>query len=599
MKKLYVLMAMLSVLLPSCHKDDTKNNSDCEKIHVTADISQREITKVDIEPNDDFVEVFWINKDKISVFGESVKKKSGTASFLGNIGTTLSERAKTATFEGDILQSNNGIYYAMYPFSDTHESLAGTNVPLDLSVQKAIVSSDFAYITPYMYMIGKEAELLDEKKLNFSMEHLCSLLQFNVKLKETKECVILKSVKVAGNNIKSKKSLNVYQGMLSDAPDVVNSMLLTFPEGEGPLLSTTDTKIFMTAFPAEEDSVYVSVTVENDGVEQIIEIPAVKNSFHAGKRDTKYLELDLTKPYLKRHIYVAGVVPNANNTPVACYWKDGNFEVLANSASTVNTVIVMNNMSYISGQIYDEDKDLDLPCYWKGGELKVLPTEGYAGFTTHMCNWGNDIYICGAYIDEGHTYNACYWKNDELIKLPISSSGMAPQGIFVDDKDVFVAGGDCYWKNNELMSLQPYQNIYKIIKSNENIYMTGVYRSTKARSACWKNDEEIELENSNEAQGETSTGDLFAVGDDTYIIFQCKDVPLSLYWKNGLLIKLPSTEGICNSIKVFDKDVYVSGIDNYSNSSLQRAVYWKNGEMINLHSDRSRGLSIFVFESYD
>ena len=107
------------------------------------------------------------------------------------------------------------------------------------------------------------------------------------------------------------------------------------------------------------------------------------------------------------------------------------------------------------------------------------------------------------------------------------------------------------------------------------------------------------MENSNEAQGETSTGDLFAVGDDTYIIFQCKDVPLSLYWKNGLLIKLPSTEGICNSIKVFDKDVYVSGIDNYSNSSLQRAVYWKNGEMINLHSDRSRGLSIFVFESYD
>lgn len=73
---------MLSVLLPSCHKDDTKNNSDCEKIHVTADISQREITKVDIEPNDDFVEVFWINKDKISVFGESVKKKAEQLHFL-------------------------------------------------------------------------------------------------------------------------------------------------------------------------------------------------------------------------------------------------------------------------------------------------------------------------------------------------------------------------------------------------------------------------------------------------------------------------------------------------------------------------------------
>ena len=173
MKKLFVSMATLLMLLAGCQKDETRNGSG-EKINLTANLSQGEVTKVDVDFNTDKAEVFWTDGDGVSVFGVDVI--TFTNKYLGLIKTSLSERAKKAVFEGEVEQSGNKSYYVFYPYSVSHAENDGSSIPLGLESQSGKVD-DFTYLSNYMYMLGKEpCEMDSENRVVFYMEHALSLI---------------------------------------------------------------------------------------------------------------------------------------------------------------------------------------------------------------------------------------------------------------------------------------------------------------------------------------------------------------------------------------------------------------------------------------
>ena len=97
------------------NKDDIQNNrQDGEKVHVTASLSQGILTKVDVEPLNKGANVYWINGNQVSVFGN--------ATYAGFLSTKLGERAKKASFVGNILENTESNYYVVYLWNSNHES---------------------------------------------------------------------------------------------------------------------------------------------------------------------------------------------------------------------------------------------------------------------------------------------------------------------------------------------------------------------------------------------------------------------------------------------------------------------------------------------
>ena len=115
MKKTLLVSLSATLLLPGCQKDDIRNNrQDGEKVHVTANLSQGILTKVDVEPAEKGANVYWIDGDQVSVFGN--------AAYAGSLSTKLGERAKKASFIGDIIENAANNYYVVYPWNSNHES---------------------------------------------------------------------------------------------------------------------------------------------------------------------------------------------------------------------------------------------------------------------------------------------------------------------------------------------------------------------------------------------------------------------------------------------------------------------------------------------
>lgn len=296
MKKILFLLITTAFFLPGCSKDEIKKENDNgeEQIHVAAILSQGEVTKVDIEPNDNSADVFWTSDDAIHAFGTNQR---GTKAKLGTLRTAITEKSKLAKFEGAVTKSSDDNYYVLYN-GINYAYGTGEAISLDLTTQTGgIISNEYSYLFPYTYMVGKEAgHLDDEDNMTFRMEHLCALLQFNLTLKDAKEGVTLGNIEVSGSNLYNKKNLNVYTKELSDISSAGNKLTLSYMTG--PVLSTTTTIVAMASFPAMNSDMNVRIYLYDNGSEKYIDVPTSNATFEAGKRYTKTLELDLSKAVL-------------------------------------------------------------------------------------------------------------------------------------------------------------------------------------------------------------------------------------------------------------------------------------------------------------
>lgn len=291
-KSLFVFLAA-GLLLAGCHKDDDPNNNggNGTKVQVKATLSQGAVTKVDVEPAEKGAEIFWTNGDKVGVFGNDIN--TGYY-YAGALATTLEQRSKIALFEGSVIQNTVNEYYVCYPYNDVHQTNDGTAIPLDLTIQEGVANS-FEYLSSYMHMVSREPSHLNNEKIAFSMEHLCVLLQFNLKLKDTQEGITLKSIEITGDNLENKKNLNVFDKKLSDAEGSKHKLTLSYPNGGTDIVSEKESIVAMTTFPVETGDVKVRVFVDDNGTDKYLDFDAVTVTFEAGKRYTKSLELDMSK----------------------------------------------------------------------------------------------------------------------------------------------------------------------------------------------------------------------------------------------------------------------------------------------------------------
>lgn len=395
------------MLLTGCHKEEN-GNRDGEKVKLTASLSQGEATKVDVEPGDKGVDVYWTNGDNVSVFGMTQDIRS----YLGKIATTLTERSKKATFEGEVTSSQDNAYYVFYPYNVSNEENSGTSISLNLETQNGKVD-DFTWMSNYMYMFGKESGQMDNNnQVNFSMEHACALLQFNVKLKDAKEGIKLKSVTVSGDNIKSKKTLHVYDKTISDVDGSGNKITLLYPEG-GSVLGTDAVMALMSAFPAGSGNVDVSVTVDNNGTEQTVAIPGATVAFEAGKRYTKELELNLPEPE-EIGVYMAGYERNSSNKNVAIVWKNGVEEYILTDGkqnAQALSVSVSGSDVYAAGNELNSSYN-DVAKVWKNGQEEYVLTDGTkTAYAYSVSVSGSDVYAAGYERNSSNITVAKVWKN--------------------------------------------------------------------------------------------------------------------------------------------------------------------------------------------
>lgn len=589
-------MAALLMLLAGCQKEENGNRGG-EKINLTADLSQEMVTKVDVDFNTDKAEVFWTDGDGVSVFGKA--RASSTNKYLGVIKTTLSERSKKAVFEGQVDSSVDQSYFVFYPNSASHSENDGLSIPLNLESQSG-KADGFTYLSDYMYMFGKEPGQMDgDNRVVFSMEHACAVLQFNVSLQDAKEGVTLKSIAVSGENIKNKKTLDVYGKTLGDVTGAGNKITLSYPDG-GPALSTTEVIVAMTTFPAESGTVDVAVIVDNNGTEQTITIPGVVVAFEAGKRYTKVLQLDVPEPGTEM-VYVVGV--NYNNS-TALLWVNGAVQQLSvDDMSGVQAMSVYASGSdvYVAGTGRITSSRNNAALLWKNGFGKILtdgtnPTQAASVYVS-----GDDVYVAGN-VSENNINIATYWKNDVANRLVTSSANNTfAQAVFVSGNDVYAAGYErvssslsiaTIWTNGETKQLSDGTNraqAKSIYVSGDDVYVAG-YDGKYA--VLWVNGIARQLTDGSNIAEATS---VYVSGSDVYVAVS--DGNNAVLWKNGVARQLTSSSSSAASVYVRNGDVYVAGYGESKSGSVT-GLLWKNEDEVQELSDGTDGIlmiySVFV-----
>jgi len=176
-------------------------------------------------------------------------------------------------------------------------------------------------------------------------------------------------------------------------------------------------------------------------------------------------------------VYVAGFEVEAiddktNTQPIAKYWKNGVPTALTDgiTSSLARSIYVSGSDVYVAGNYGG------IARLWKNGVATDL---GIATANAVFVS-GNDVYVAGYAVGVNGSY-ACYWKNGQIVNLPLSNYRTAgANSIYVLGNDVYVAGyvgtnqlDACYWKNGVITKLDGGTNLSAISSSTINIFVVG------------------------------------------------------------------------------------------------------------------------------
>lgn len=234
---------------------------------------------------------------------------------------------------------------------------------------------------------------------------------------------------------------------------------------------------------------------------------------------------------------------------------------------------------YICGTEWNATKGTQQCRVWVNGTASFLGDDNES-FAQGLFVSGTDVYVAGS--TKVTNFRATYWKNGEPTFLTDDTREAVANAIFVKGNDVYVTGYEKnaeghqlakYWKNGTAVILPDGKVGLSIVVSGTDVYVAG-YSNGASSTRVWKNGEHMTV------SGEVTA--LHVSGNDIYAAGS------NWYWKNGFSTGL--TEGfLATAITTSGNDVYVSG-QNSSN----KGVYWKNGNMNVLPSTDCRAKSIFV-----
>lgn len=421
MKKTLLVSLSATLLLAGCNKDDIQNNrQDGEKVHVTANLSQGTLTKVEVEPSDKGADVYWINGDQVSVFGNTT--------YAGSLSAKLGERAKKASFIGDIVENTENNYYVVYPWNGNHESAQETAVPLPSLMEQTATANDLKHLSGYTYMVSKESGHLNANdEMEFVMEHLCALLQFELTLTEATDNILLESIEVAGTKLVNKMDLDVTSKKLTAASDASNKLSLVYPDEQPILSNSVSVTACMAAFPVSGD-LKVRVFVNDNGTEKYLTFNVSSITFEAGKRYTKTLALDMSQAIdasIKEPENINWTTKTATiNTRAELAW-------VAAVTNVGNVEYEGYRYSGFSGWTLTQEKDIDL----EGSETKQWVPIGTTStaFTFKGIYDGSGYEIQNIYINTTDTYQGLFGQcsSPSIIKNVKLVSGTVTGGNFV------------------------------------------------------------------------------------------------------------------------------------------------------------------------
>jgi hypothetical protein len=292
-----------------------------------------------------------------------------------------------------------------------------------------------------------------------------------------------------------------------------------------------------------------------------------------------------------------------------CYWKNGKVLRLSENEGQALSIFVTAKDVYACGyEVVDGKREA---VYWKNSIATYLSDDKDYSTAYDLYIYDHDIYI----IATDKQGKLAYWKNDE--KVIISSSGSVyAKSLYVSSGDVYIAGNiqeeafgirhAVYWKNTEIHKLTSTDSVGSsadaIFVQQNNVYAIGTDGSSFDHEKYWKNGQHMPISTLAPPYRIHPT-DIFVTKNDVYITgYEYNNGAtigggIAKYWKNGVGIPLNdgSTLQVPWSIKVFDDNIYIAGVENHYTSA--KAVYWKNGEKIELSdiNDASGIYDIFLW----
>jgi predicted RNA-binding protein len=233
-----------------------------------------------------------------------------------------------------------------------------------------------------------------------------------------------------------------------------------------------------------------------------------------------YVRSGKAKPLPAANIYMAGVYGTGElENDTAYFMINDSLISLLPASSRVSGIYYFNGDVYVSG-IYNKDGNTT-PCYWKNSELITLPVEKYSAYTSGIFVNDRGVFVSGHINDTDKDITPCYWQNDSLIVIPINEEESCfTRSIYADDNDVYVAGysnytkeslffiNACCWMNGKKILLDTMSSSLSIathvIKEDTNLYIAGRIIIEDTASVCiWKNGVRTDLYSSyNEMPGE-------------------------------------------------------------------------------------------------
>ncbi len=248
-------------------------------------------------------------------------------------------------------------------------------------------------------------------------------------------------------------------------------------------------------------------------------------------------------------VYVAGFESNGTKN-IAKYWKNGTAVNLTDGTNDAMAggIVVSDGDVYVAG--VESNGTLGVAKYWKNGVAVSLPST-YSARALTIAIAGGDVHVGGFEIDSsGHQY-ATYWKNG--IGTTFDTRG-ALHSIVVSGSDVYAVSDRKFGINNVAQSFQNSDGAVfnSVFVSGTDVYLGGSdFTSGNLIAAYWKNGTETKLTN---GPNFTSTGSVFAVGDDIYVV-GAETTPsfmnIARCWKNNVPVSFCDTTHSSSATSVF------------------------------------------------
>jgi hypothetical protein len=223
-----------------------------------------------------------------------------------------------------------------------------------------------------------------------------------------------------------------------------------------------------------------------------------------------YVRPHEAKPLPPANIYIAGVYGTGELEKDTAYFMINDSLVsLLPAGSRVSGIFYFKGDVYVSG-IYTKDGHTT-PCYWKNSELITLPLEKYSAYTSGIFVNDRGVFVSGHINYPDKDVTPCYWHNDSLIVMPTDEDRSCfTRSICADEKDVYVAGysnytrgsmyfiNACYWLNGKKILLDTLSSSLSIAshiaKEDTILYIAGrIIKADTAYVSIWKNGALTEL----------------------------------------------------------------------------------------------------------